>query len=171
MPERSTRNQRQLMKGEEMRGEESLLNALVCDSPQPPRPSLLALARQADESLQRGRFEAILHLHCISVTHGSIGRSGRIMARGRSQRRSNQEMASALIRHLRFLIEMCVDFEEVLRGWKAKMESVGHSQTRPEPGRIFGMEVTQTSPQIHQIPRQTLLPKNLHESTPKTLIF
>jgi len=33
------------MRGEERRGEESLPGALVCDSPQAPRPWLLALAR------------------------------------------------------------------------------------------------------------------------------
>ena len=47
-------------------------------------------------------------------------------------------------------------------------ESVGHSQTRPESGRISGMKVTQASPQIY---RQNLLTKRILKSLPKPLIF
>ena len=47
-------------------------------------------------------------------------------------------------------------------------ESVGHSQTRPESGRISGMKVTQASPQIY---RQTYCQKKLLKSLPKPLIF
>ena len=47
-------------------------------------------------------------------------------------------------------------------------QSVGHSQTRPESGRISGMKVTQASPQIY---RQNLLTKKILKSLPKPLIF
>ena len=47
-------------------------------------------------------------------------------------------------------------------------ESVGHSQTRPESGRISGMKLTQASPQIY---RQNLLAKNKNKFTAKTTDF
>ena len=61
------------MWGEERRGEEGLPGALVCDSPQAPRPSLLALSRQAGRQMDppkealRGNLAPALH----RVTHGS----------------------------------------------------------------------------------------------------
>ena len=63
----------------------------------PSRPSLLALARQADESHQRRRFEAILHLHCISDTHGRTG--GSYPEAGCNTDPTN-ESAAALIRSI-----------------------------------------------------------------------
>ena len=132
------------MRGEERKGEESLPGALVCDSPQAPRPSLPALARQADESHQRRRFEAILHLHCISVTHGS---TGRLIPGGRSQRRSNYKVAVTLDQLVTLTMNSGVYFEGIGGLESPENESVGHSQTRPESGRISGMKVTQASPQ------------------------
>ena len=102
----------------------------------------------------------------ISVTHGS---TGRLIPGGRSQRRSNYKVAVTLDQ----LVILTVIRASILRelgDWteSPENESVGHSQTRPESGRIFGMELTQASPQIY---RQNLLPKKRINSQPKPMIF
>ena len=90
----------------------------------------------------------------ISVTHGS---TGRLIPGGRSQRRSNYKVAVTLMDQLVILTMNRASIFEGFGGLESpENEFVGHSQTRPESGRISGMKVTQASPQI---PRQNLLAK------------
>jgi hypothetical protein len=50
-------------------------------------------------------------------------------------------------------------------------ESVGHFQTRQESGRIFGMKVTQASPQIPRHLESLLKPLSFNIFRPKTTDF
>ena len=101
----------------------------------------------------------------ISVTHGS---TGRLIPGGRSQRRSNYKIAVTLDQLVTLTVNSGVYFEGIWGMESPENESVGHSQTRPESGRISGMKVTQASPQI---PRQNLLPKKKNKFTAKTTDF
>ena len=89
----------------------------------------------------------------ISVTHGS---TGRLIPGGRSQRRSNCKVAVTLDQLVTLTVNSGVYFEGIGGLESPENESVGHSQTRPESGRISGMKVTQASPQIY---RQTYCQK------------